>query len=198
MAQTSKFLSSRVVLTRCRLLWSCETTFAPPMARSSTVLTPRSSHTSRARSRSWEISSVMMLKRTGPPLWSSPSTWFLPFLPLAMILVPMVRVTGGCRNIHRRFIALCSSEARNEKAGSVDVGPSVGNGALVARSRRIAMTYGVPGHADQVGAELLEKWNDTVRAAYEVLRPSLGSRFFALDPGALTSPVTAPVKWFGD
>jgi hypothetical protein len=69
---------------------------------------------------------------------------------------------------------------------------------VVARSRRIAMTYGVPGHADQFGAELVEKWNDTVHAAYEDLRPSLGSRFFALDPGALTSPGTAPVKWFGD
>jgi hypothetical protein len=69
---------------------------------------------------------------------------------------------------------------------------------MVARLRRMAMTYGVPGHADQFGAELVEKWNDTVRAAFEDLRPSFGSRFFALDPGTLTSPGTAPVKWFGD
>jgi hypothetical protein len=39
------------------------------------------------------------------------------------------------------------------------------------------MTYGVPGHADEFGAELVEKWNDNVRAAFEDLRPSFGSRF---------------------
>jgi hypothetical protein len=60
------------------------------------------------------------------------------------------------------------------------------------------MTYGVPGHADQLGADVVEKWNDAVQAAYEDLRPSFDSRFFALDPQVLTNPVMAPVKWFGD
>lgn len=60
------------------------------------------------------------------------------------------------------------------------------------------MTYGVPGHADQLGADVVEKWNDAIRAAYEDLRPTFGSRFFALDPQSLTNTVVAPVKWFGD
>ena len=60
------------------------------------------------------------------------------------------------------------------------------------------MAYDVPGRADQLSAELLQKWNETIQAAYERLRPDFGSRFFTLEPETIPSPISAPVKWFGD
>lgn len=60
------------------------------------------------------------------------------------------------------------------------------------------MAYDVPGLADQLGEDLVGKWNNTVQDAYDSLQSNLGSRFFSLDPGSLESPVSATVKWFGD
>lgn len=60
------------------------------------------------------------------------------------------------------------------------------------------MSYDVPGRADQLSPELVEKWNDTIRTAYERLQPEWGSRFFSLSPQSLTNPVTVAIKWFAD
>lgn len=35
------------------------------------------------------------------------------------------------------------------------------------------MMYEVPGHADRLSNELVERWNDAIRSAYESLRPAL-------------------------
>ncbi|MGH8907146.1 MAG: hypothetical protein ACRD0K_11630 [Egibacteraceae bacterium] len=60
------------------------------------------------------------------------------------------------------------------------------------------MAYDVPGRADQLSDDLVARWNDTVRAAYEQLEPNFGSRFFALDPSSVQGAGPAVVKWFGD
>ncbi|KAB8330133.1 hypothetical protein SD80_030410 [Scytonema tolypothrichoides VB-61278] len=60
------------------------------------------------------------------------------------------------------------------------------------------MAYDVPGRADQLSTDLVQKWNDTIQVAYERLQPELGSRFFVLDPNTLTESVLASIKWFAD
>ncbi len=60
------------------------------------------------------------------------------------------------------------------------------------------MPYDVPGYADQLSADLVEKWNETIQVAYERLQPQFGSRFFTLDPSTLNDPIPAPIKWFAD
>lgn len=61
------------------------------------------------------------------------------------------------------------------------------------------MVYDVPGRADQLSADLVQKWNETIQAAYENQLSGLGSsRFFTLDPSTLTDPIPAAIKWFGD
>lgn len=61
------------------------------------------------------------------------------------------------------------------------------------------MSYAVPGRADELPDELVELWNDTIAAAYESQADSLKSRFFSLDPAALSRPAqTDAVKWPGD
>ncbi|WP_414580771.1 hypothetical protein [Scytonema sp. PCC 10023] len=60
------------------------------------------------------------------------------------------------------------------------------------------MVYDVPGRADQLSADLVQKWNEAIQSAYGNLQPDFGSRFFTLDPSTLTNPIPAPIKWFGD
>lgn len=60
------------------------------------------------------------------------------------------------------------------------------------------MVYDVPGRADKLSADLAQKWNETIQAAYASLQSDLGSRFFTLAPNTLTNAIPAPVKWFGD
>ncbi|MDJ0676009.1 MAG: hypothetical protein QNJ36_11605 [Calothrix sp. MO_167.B42] len=60
------------------------------------------------------------------------------------------------------------------------------------------MAYDVPGHADQLNADLIEKWNQTIQSAYNNLQSRFGSRFFTLDPDTLIGTIPAPIKWFGD
>ena len=59
------------------------------------------------------------------------------------------------------------------------------------------MAYSVPGKADDLGAPLVARWNDTIQATWESLA-DLRSRFMTLDPAELQQPVQAAVKWFGD
>lgn len=61
------------------------------------------------------------------------------------------------------------------------------------------MTYEVPGRADQLGADLVGKWNDAIQTAYDrLLKADLGSRFFSLDPQTVSSPAQASIQWFAD
>jgi hypothetical protein len=54
-----------------------------------------------------------------------------------------------------------------------------------------------PGFADQLSEPLLERWQEAIQQAYKS-NSNLHSRFFALDPTSLTSPVQAPIQWFAD
>ncbi len=56
------------------------------------------------------------------------------------------------------------------------------------------MVYDVPGRADQLSADLVQKWNEAIQSAYANLQPDLGSRFFTLDPSTLTEPIPAPIN----
>jgi hypothetical protein len=60
------------------------------------------------------------------------------------------------------------------------------------------MVYDVPGRADQLSLELVQKWNEAIQAAYSNLQQDLGSRFFSLDPKSLSEPVLAAIQWFAD
>lgn len=60
------------------------------------------------------------------------------------------------------------------------------------------MGYASPGRADQLSDELVSRWNDQINSAYQALEPSLGSRFFSLDPAAVSGSITVQVGWFGD
>jgi hypothetical protein len=60
------------------------------------------------------------------------------------------------------------------------------------------MVYNVPGRADSLSPELVNKWNETIQAAYVSLQSDFGSRFFTLDPSTLTDSIPAPIKWFGN
>lgn len=60
------------------------------------------------------------------------------------------------------------------------------------------MGYDLPGRADDLGSEFVERWNNEISHAYEALRSEFGSRLFSLDPEEVSSPVRAPIKWFGD
>lgn len=60
------------------------------------------------------------------------------------------------------------------------------------------MAYEVPGRAERVGAELVDRWNEEIARAYEA-RGDLHTRFFALDPGTLEqAQVTEGVTWPAD
>ena len=56
------------------------------------------------------------------------------------------------------------------------------------------MVYNVPGRADSLSTELVNKWNETIQAAYASLQSDLGSRFFTLYPSTLTDSIPAPIK----
>ncbi|RUT05897.1 hypothetical protein DSM106972_031030 [Dulcicalothrix desertica PCC 7102] len=60
------------------------------------------------------------------------------------------------------------------------------------------MVYDVPGRADILSLELVQKWNEAIQAAYNNLQADLGSRFFSLDPKSLSESVLAAIQWFGD
>ena len=52
-------------------------------------------------------------------------------------------------------------------------------------------SYAPPGQPDRLDDALLAGWNRTIQAAYDDQAADLKSRFFSLDPGALTDPVDA-------
>lgn len=60
------------------------------------------------------------------------------------------------------------------------------------------MPYEVPGRADQLKPNVIQKWNETIEAAYDSSEPQFGSRFFTLDPQTLQNPVPASIKWFAE
>lgn len=60
------------------------------------------------------------------------------------------------------------------------------------------MAYNVPGQADELNENLINKWNETIQAEYEQLRANYGSRFFEIDPRKISNPTPANVHWFGD
>jgi hypothetical protein len=61
------------------------------------------------------------------------------------------------------------------------------------------MPYDAPGHADELSDELRDRWNETIGRAYASQNDALKTRFFALDPDALTNPRRSDaVKWPGD
>lgn len=68
------------------------------------------------------------------------------------------------------------------------------------------MAYDVPGRADKVGEALRERWNEAILAVHDSLTQppppnifDLRTRFFEIDPAALTDPeTTTVVKWAGD
>jgi hypothetical protein len=59
------------------------------------------------------------------------------------------------------------------------------------------MNYRSPGDADQLSATLLAAWNAEVRRNYDRLA-EYQSRFFSLDPAAITPGDEVSVAWFGD
>lgn len=44
------------------------------------------------------------------------------------------------------------------------------------------MVYDVPGRADQLSADLVQKWNEAIQAAYANLQPILAAAFLPLTP----------------
>lgn len=60
------------------------------------------------------------------------------------------------------------------------------------------MVYAVPGRADELPDSLVRRWNSRIAAEFERLRPTLGSRFFTIDPDEIALATPAAVKWFGD
>jgi hypothetical protein len=61
------------------------------------------------------------------------------------------------------------------------------------------MPYDAPGHADELTDELRERWNETIARAFKSQNDTLKTRFFTLDPDALTEPrPTDAIKWPGD
>ncbi|MGQ0778609.1 MAG: hypothetical protein ACT4NY_30055 [Pseudonocardiales bacterium] len=60
------------------------------------------------------------------------------------------------------------------------------------------MVYAVPGRADELPDRLVRRWNSRITAEFQRLRPTLGSRFFTIDPDEIAQATPAAVKWFGD
>jgi hypothetical protein len=61
------------------------------------------------------------------------------------------------------------------------------------------MSYDSPGFADKLSNNLSIKWNKVIQEEYDRLKVSHGSRFFSIDPQALSSnPSPAAVQWFAD
>jgi len=54
------------------------------------------------------------------------------------------------------------------------------------------MSYDAPGHADELGDELRERWNETIARAYASQSDALKSRFFTLDHDQLNVGTYAP------
>jgi hypothetical protein len=61
------------------------------------------------------------------------------------------------------------------------------------------MPYDAPGHADELSADLRDRWNETIARAYASQNDALKKRFFALDPDALRAPQSSDaIRWPGD
>jgi hypothetical protein len=61
------------------------------------------------------------------------------------------------------------------------------------------MNYDVPGLADAAGPPLLAAWNAAIQETFQGLVPSVGSRFFKIDPDQIPNAAsTTAVKWFAD
>ncbi|OYQ61663.1 hypothetical protein B9G53_26200 [Pseudanabaena sp. SR411] len=60
------------------------------------------------------------------------------------------------------------------------------------------MSYDSPGYVDQLNTNLIDKWNEVIQVSYTSLEADFGSRFFAIDPQALTNPSPAAIQWFAD
>lgn len=61
------------------------------------------------------------------------------------------------------------------------------------------MAYDAPGYADELSDELRQRWNETIRRAYDSQNDALKSRFFTLDPGTLRDPRPSDaIAWPGD
>jgi len=61
--------------------------------------------------------------------------------------------------------------------------------------------YNTPGLADDLGPELLARWNQEIQRQYQVIlqgNHSLESRFFSLDWNLIEMPTTAEIDWFGN
>lgn len=59
--------------------------------------------------------------------------------------------------------------------------------------------YATPGFADDLGPDLLSRWNQEIERQYQRLNndPDLKSRFFAIDWKVITTPTDAEISWFG-
>jgi hypothetical protein len=60
------------------------------------------------------------------------------------------------------------------------------------------MLYDSPGFADELTNDLAAKWNEVIQMEYNRLKEEFGSRFFSIDPQALSNPSPAAVQWFAD
>ena len=59
--------------------------------------------------------------------------------------------------------------------------------------------YNSPGFIDDLGNELLVKWNDIIKFNYDEQKLSgNGSKFFKLDPNDIQKSISAPIVWFAD
>ncbi|ARV43892.1 hypothetical protein RS399_21635 [Bacillus inaquosorum] len=61
------------------------------------------------------------------------------------------------------------------------------------------MNYEVPGKADHLGSDLIEKWNLEIKNIYNNLKGELNTKYFSIDPEKLINPkLTRSIKWFAN
>ncbi len=60
--------------------------------------------------------------------------------------------------------------------------------------------YNTPGFADDLGSDLLTKWNQEIQRQYQLIltNPDLDSRFFTIDWNSIATPNDADIGWFGN
>ena len=60
--------------------------------------------------------------------------------------------------------------------------------------------YNTPGFADDLGSDLLTKWNEEIQREYQLIltNPDLNSRFFTIDWSSIATPNGADIGWFGN
>lgn len=59
------------------------------------------------------------------------------------------------------------------------------------------MPFSAPGLADDLAPDLVAAWNKEIRRHFDNLEPSLGTKYFTLEPGD-PSPQRVAVTWFGN